>query len=111
MGHTKTVPLSTYARHTADCDMDFVHSRWANWDGSKGSTSGSNYAYMIIVFVVVVIIIWAILVATCPDFIKKSDKHGHKTKECDNGRALIAAIVISIIICVVLAFLARGAGY
>nr|QBK89563.1 MAG: membrane protein [Pithovirus LCPAC001] len=51
-------------------------------------------------FIVIVIVIWLILFATKPTWVQKTDEHGKPTGEVDSGKALLWAIVITIIICV-----------
>ena len=111
MSNSRAIPLSTYAGQTEGCDMNYVHSRWAQWDTCANSNYGGSWVWIIIVFIIIVIIIWAIIAAAGPDFFQKKDRYGHKTKEVDHGRAIVCAIIVALIIVVILAFVARGSGY
>lgn len=62
-------------------------------------------------FIVIVIVIWLILFAIKPTWVQKCDEHGNPTGEVDAGKALLWAIVITIIICVLIwIFFVAGCG-
>ena len=63
---------------------------------------GNGWASAFVWFVIIAVIIWFILYSTKPEFVRKKAPDGTVTEEVDNGKALIWAIVIAIIIVVLI---------
>jgi len=62
-----------------------------------------GWAWGVIVFVILVIIIWVILYLWCPEFVQKTCKDYKTNGEFDGGKALLWAVIIAIIICILIA--------
>lgn len=94
------IPLSTYARHTADCDLVHTYDKCSVWNYS-GSEGYGGLIGLIALFVVLVIIIWLILIVWNPEWLQERDEHGHCNKKIRQRHAFGVAVVIALIIVLV----------
>jgi len=67
-------------------------------NGYYGGYETYGFWWIIVCFIVLALIVWALLWAFQPDFVKKTDKHGNKHDEIDHGRACIWAVIIALIL-------------
>lgn len=92
-------PLSSLAQESPDV---------ATYNAPSKMFGGGSFVSYIIWFVIIAIVIWLILWATKPAFVQKLDVLGKPNGEIDQAKAIIAAIVISLII-VAIIWLIRSA--
>lgn len=71
-----------------------------NMDRENNNKGYGGGVIWLLWFIVIVIVIWLILFATKPTWVQKTCEDGKPTGEVDSGKALLWAIVITIIICV-----------
>src|SRR5680860_23819 len=57
-----------------------------------------NWWYLFWWFIIIAIVIWLILILTVPEFVQQVDEDGNPTGEVDQGKAILSAIIIAIII-------------
>ena len=72
--------------------------------------SGGNWWYLFWWWLVIAVVVWLILVLTVPEFVQQCDEDGNPNGEVDQGKAILAAIIIALIVCVLI-WLFTGAGY
>jgi len=71
-----------------------------------------NWWYLFWWFVIIAVIVWLILVLTCPEWIQQCDCDGNPNGEIDQGKAVLYAVIIAIIISVLIwLFTGAGAGF
>lgn len=68
----------------------------------NGWGNAGTWGQFIIWFIIITVIIWFILYSVKPDFIRRTTPDGTVTEEIDNGRALVWAIVIALIIVILI---------
>ncbi len=114
-----TTPLSSLAPGPTPMAPGPGQAGYTPWKGTgpydyppgqmRQPRRGTNWAWIIIVFIIVVIIVWLILWALKPAFVQKTDAQGQHTGEVDNGKALLWAIIIAIIICIIIWIISAAA--
>lgn len=63
------------------------------------ATTGCSYwVWYLVWFFIIAIIVWFILYATKPTWVQTTNERGEHTGQVDNGKVLVAAIVIALII-------------
>ena len=80
-------PISSLAK---EC-MDHAASKHSHDD------CGNNWWFYLFWFLVIGVIVWFLLFALKPDFVQKEDDDYNHTGECDQGRVLLWAVIISLI--------------
>nr|QBK90385.1 MAG: membrane protein [Pithovirus LCPAC103] len=93
-----------------DCDKKHHHGHGKDDSGGKaeGRYNGSYgrgghwFLNLVIWFIIIAVIVWFILVSTKPTWVQKTDENGITTGEVDQGRALLWAVIIALIIVVVI---------
>lgn len=82
---------------------------------AKPKQSSSGYGGMaaggIFGWIILTVIIWLVIVAVKPEWAQKKDCRNKCNGEVDYGRALLGAIVIAFIICLIVWVIAAAAGY
>lgn len=81
-----------------DCDGKGHEGRY---HGSYGR-GGHWFLNLVIWFIIITVIVWFILVSTKPTWVQKRDDNGVTTGEVDQGRAILWAVIIALIITAVI---------
>ena len=86
---------------SCDDDCDTKADDGDRYHGSYGR-GGHWFLNLVIWFIIVAVIVWFILVSTKPTWVQKTDDNGVATGEVDQGRAILWAVIIALIItCVI----------
>ena len=59
---------------------------------------GNGWWFYLFWFLIVGIIVWFLLFALKPDFVLKTDEDDHETGEIDQGKVLLWAVIIALIV-------------
>lgn len=84
--------------HCDDAPCDPCDGRY---NGSYGR-GGNWFLNLVIWFIVIAVIVWFILVSTKPTWVQKNDDNGVTTGEVDQGKAILWAVIIALIITAVI---------
>ena len=91
-------PVPKDPSHCDDAPCDPCDERY---NGSYGR-GGHWFLNLVIWFVIVAVIVWFILVSTKPTWVQKNDENGVSTGEVDQGKAILWAVIIALIITAVI---------
>ena len=88
-------------KKSCDDPCDDPCDKSGRYQGSYGR-GGHWFLNLVIWFIIIAVIVWFILVSTKPTWVQKRDDDGVTTGEVDQGRALLWAVIIALIIVVVI---------
>lgn len=93
----------THCGKTMSCDTgcDDDKPSCERYQSSYGK-GGSWFLNLVIWFIIIAVIIWFILVSTKPTWVQKYDENGVATGEVDQGKALLWAVIIALIVVVII---------
>ena len=94
--------------HGHDDSHHHGHHHHGHHHGKKGyGLGGGWFLNLVIWFIIIAVIVWFILVSTKPTWVQKT-VNGVSTGEVDQGKALLWAVIISLIITVIIWLIRYG---
>lgn len=92
MSNLSQKPISSLAK---ECMEEKVHHHHHDHH-EHGYSSG--WWFYLFWFLIVGIIVWFLLFSLKPDFVQKTDSEGEETGEVDQGKVLLWAVIIALIV-------------